>query len=56
MCGGSASVERGVVANYSVENQVFSFTTERDALEVVANVNQYIQVNDECGEELELYA
>lgn len=48
VCGGSASVERGVVTNYSAENWVFSFTTERDALEVAAKGNQYVQVDSEC--------
>ena len=51
MCGGSASVERGVVATYSTENHAFNFTTERDALEVVANVDNYVQVDSECEDE-----
>ena len=52
MCGGSASIERGVVAKYSTENQVFNFTTERDALEVlVADGGDYVQVDSECEDE-----
>ena len=51
VCGGSASVERGVVANYSAETQVFSFTTERDTLEIVAGDDQHVQVDGECEDE-----
>ena len=50
VCGGSASVERGVAAEFSAEGQRLMFSTERAAVEIDAGDDQYIQVNEECRE------
>ena len=52
VCGGSASVERGVAAEFSAEDQQFMFSTERAAVERDAGDDQYkVQSDEECREE-----